>query len=114
MDWRTGKVFLPLGLTIIFFIFISNVVGMVTTIVVNDVSWWKSPTSDPGLTLTLAGLIVVLSHYYGVRVKGFKEYGKDYFRPTPIIDRKSTRLNSSHVAISYAVCCLKKKTRIDK
>src|SRR5690625_5611688 len=27
------------------------------------------------------------------------------------IDRKSTRLNSSHVAISYAVCCLKKKTQ---
>src|SRR5207249_6448707 len=26
-------------------------------------------------------------------------------------DRKSTRLNSSHVSISYAVCCLKKKTR---
>src|SRR5699024_12404308 len=24
-------------------------------------------------------------------------------------DRKSTRLNSSHVSISYAVCCLKKK-----
>src|SRR5690625_5356027 len=27
------------------------------------------------------------------------------------IDRKSTRLNSSHVAISYAVFCLKKKAR---
>src|SRR5690625_6156448 len=26
-----------------------------------------------------------------------------------MIDRKSTRLNSSHVAISYAVFCLKKK-----
>src|SRR5690625_6576765 len=26
-------------------------------------------------------------------------------------DRKSTRLNSSHVAISYAVFCLKKKKR---
>src|SRR5690625_6891945 len=26
-------------------------------------------------------------------------------------DRKSTRLNSSHVAISYAAFCLKKKTR---
>src|SRR5699024_12555094 len=26
-------------------------------------------------------------------------------------DRKSTRLNSSHVSISYAVFCLKKKTR---
>src|SRR5699024_12344007 len=27
----------------------------------------------------------------------------------PKIDRKSTRLNSSHVSISYAVFCLKKK-----
>src|SRR6266851_772713 len=26
------------------------------------------------------------------------------------IDRKSTRLNSSHITISYAVFCLKKKT----
>src|SRR5256885_10167120 len=26
-------------------------------------------------------------------------------------DRKSTRLNSSHLVISYAVFCLKKKTR---
>src|SRR5690625_4374913 len=30
---------------------------------------------------------------------------------TLIRDRKSTRLNSSHVAISYAVFCLKKKYR---
>src|SRR5207249_10149774 len=29
--------------------------------------------------------------------------------PTEVIDRKSTRLNSSHVSISYAVFCLKKK-----
>src|SRR5690349_22015542 len=27
----------------------------------------------------------------------------------PVLDRKSTRLNSSHVEISYAVFCLKKK-----
>src|SRR5439155_10362245 len=30
--------------------------------------------------------------------------------PPVTLDRKSTRLNSSHVAISYAVFCLKKKT----
>src|SRR5690606_39713706 len=30
------------------------------------------------------------------------------------IDRKSTRLNSSHVKISYAVFCLKKKNNIKK
>src|SRR5437773_5850215 len=28
----------------------------------------------------------------------------------PQVDRKSTRLNSSHITISYAVFCLKKKT----
>src|SRR5690349_23248748 len=28
---------------------------------------------------------------------------------TSLVDRKSTRLNSSHVEISYAVFCLKKK-----
>src|SRR2546426_5028664 len=29
-------------------------------------------------------------------------------------DRKSTRLNSSHLVISYAVFCLKKKKKIQK
>src|SRR5207248_11374416 len=29
-----------------------------------------------------------------------------------VVDRKSTRLNSSHRTISYAVFCLKKKTNI--
>src|SRR5699024_12642716 len=29
--------------------------------------------------------------------------------PPSTVDRKSTRLNSSHVSISYAVFCLKKK-----
>src|SRR3712207_7267456 len=31
---------------------------------------------------------------------------------TGILDRKSTRLNSSHANISYAVFCLKKKKKI--
>src|SRR5690625_6805143 len=34
-----------------------------------------------------------------------------YKRPGQHQDRKSTRLNSSHVAISYAVFCLKKKNK---
>src|SRR5256885_3574545 len=35
------------------------------------------------------------------------------FDPESLVggDRKSTRLNSSHLVISYAVFCLKKKTR---
>src|SRR6266487_1335553 len=31
--------------------------------------------------------------------------------PEPVTDRKSTRLNSSHPSISYAVFCLKKKIK---
>src|SRR2546427_98902 len=41
--------------------------------------------------------------------------GNTYFDPNLLyqfkIDRKSTRLNSSHSQISYAVFCLKKKTK---
>src|SRR5688500_14602103 len=35
-------------------------------------------------------------------------------RIAPLTDRKSTRLNSSHLVISYAVFCLKKKIRKKK
>src|SRR5690349_23865662 len=38
-----------------------------------------------------------------------------FFRTEPgPADRKSTRLNSSHVEISYAVFCLKKKNKLGK
>src|SRR5439155_22694798 len=48
----------------------------------------------------------------GIRMKVSEKgavsiYGMGRFPVT--LDRKSTRLNSSHVAISYAVFCLKKK-----
>src|SRR6266496_5568520 len=36
----------------------------------------------------------------------------DCVAPPAGIDRKSTRLNSSHVEISYAVFCLKKKKQV--
>src|SRR5690606_40595625 len=39
-------------------------------------------------------------------------YGLAKTRCLPTLDRKSTRLNSSHVKISYAVFCLKKKKNI--
>src|SRR5437660_2606608 len=40
---------------------------------------------------------------------GFHAAGLSAFITCAYQDRKSTRLNSSHVAISYAVFCLKKK-----
>src|SRR5699024_1921636 len=40
----------------------------------------------------------------------FRDAHKD-FSDQNTVDRKSTRLNSSHVSISYAVFCLKKKRK---
>jgi F-type H+-transporting ATPase subunit a len=81
MDWETGGRFHILGLTLIMYIFVSNMLGLPFAIVYDHELWWKSPTADPVITLTLAVMVVALSHYYGVKIKGAKEYGRDYFRP---------------------------------
>src|SRR5699024_12759296 len=48
--------------------------------------------------------------YQTLRIKDYKNILKDWEIEDIILqDRKSTRLNSSHVSISYAVFCLKKK-----
>ncbi|MGM8215020.1 F0F1 ATP synthase subunit A [Bacillaceae bacterium W0354] len=85
MDWKTGKQFLPLGLTLLFYIFVGNILGVMFMVVYDGELWWKSPTADPSITLTLAVLVVVLSHYYGVKIKGGGNYLKDYVKPVPLL-----------------------------
>src|SRR5690625_6502459 len=46
------------------------------------------------------------------RAKQFIQPAAEEYAMVSSQDRKSTRLNSSHVAISYAVFCLKKKNDI--
>ncbi|MEH7111089.1 F0F1 ATP synthase subunit A [Neobacillus niacini] len=81
MDWKDGGRFHVLGITIIMYIFVANMLGLPFSVVVDGVLWWKSPTADPAVTLTLATLVVGLSHYYGVKLKGAKAYGKEFFKP---------------------------------
>src|SRR5256886_17140988 len=58
----------------------------------------------------LLSIIPGLGHIYkGHRLAGFLWMGGAM--PAGILDRKSTRLNSSHSQISYAVFCLKKKKK---
>src|SRR5438552_9828158 len=54
------------------------------------------------------GESVLLAWFYLVAVLGFAFFFSSLFKR----DRKSTRLNSSHQIISYAVFCLKKKKRL--
>src|SRR5690625_6365556 len=46
-----------------------------------------------------------------IKVVWIPQAGKNAYLLSILEDRKSTRLNSSHVAISYAVFCLKEKSR---
>src|SRR5437588_9109588 len=46
--------------------------------------------------------------------QGERAAGSGSDGPVPRRDRKSTRLNSSHTVISYAVFCLKKKKKKNK
>src|SRR5207249_6929394 len=66
-------------------------------ILVDDVS--QDKTVDVARSLGLSVVIHIQNRGYGGNQK------------TCYIDRKSTRLNSSHVSISYAVFCLKKKKK---
>src|SRR5436309_10927287 len=61
---------------------------------------WASLLVAGSIGMTLVGTVVPGLWYLRTTV------------PTRVIDRKSTRLNSSHVKISYAVFCLKKKKNI--
>ena len=82
MDWKTGGRFHVLGITLIMFIAVSNLLGLpLGGIVVNGDLWWKSPTADPVVTMTLATLVLVLTQYYGVKMQGTGGYTKTFFKP---------------------------------
>ncbi|WEK53972.1 MAG: F0F1 ATP synthase subunit A [Candidatus Cohnella colombiensis] len=100
MDWKKGKPYLALGLTLILYIFVSNMLGLPFSIISeqqgNEIptvfgqelvvtgvhehlawTWWKSPTADPAMTMALALIVIVLSHVQGIR-QNAKHYFKHY------------------------------------
>ncbi|MFE8698066.1 F0F1 ATP synthase subunit A [Cytobacillus sp. FJAT-53684] len=81
MDWKDGGRFHILGITLIMYIFISNMLGLPFSISYDHTLWWKSPTADPAVTLTLAALVIALSHYYGIKLTGVKAYGSTFVKP---------------------------------
>src|SRR5690606_41318932 len=69
------------------------------------------------LTLLSRAIVQTLQRFYMTvaLILDHPQYGLDAEELESlctVIDRKSTRLNSSHVKISYAVFCLKKKQSI--
>src|SRR5689334_24138917 len=72
-----------------------------------------SGISTIGSSALYAPIYNRLANYGGSQPMGGNEFPADYYPPSSggqgLGDRKSTRLNSSHSSISYAVFCLKKK-----
>src|SRR5690625_5462334 len=62
-----------------------------------SIHWWYLGRRHAWLMTTFSGVMLLFAQFYPVWWDN--------------VDRKSTRLNSSHVAISYAVFCLKKKNK---
>ncbi|MRN54246.1 F0F1 ATP synthase subunit A [Paenibacillus monticola] len=108
MDLKKGKPYISLGLTLILFIFVSNLLGLpfsvVTEVTEGPVSvfghvieatrnmvpgdhvellWYKSPTADINVTAGLAIIVFVLMNYLGIKLNG-KHYFKHYIEPFPI------------------------------
>lgn len=82
---KKAEYFLPLGVTLIMFIFISNMLGLPFAVVVDHELWWKSPTADPHVTMTLAITVMFIIHFFGIRFTGIGGYIKGYFKPNPVL-----------------------------
>ncbi|TVY09287.1 F0F1 ATP synthase subunit A [Paenibacillus cremeus] len=105
MDMKKGKSFLMLGITLIMFIFVGNMLGLPFGIVteVNTpqpmfgiteqelhhaheagkhiaLAWWKSPTADVAVTMALALMVIFMVHFLGL-TRNTHHYLKHYVEP---------------------------------
>src|SRR5437867_5345818 len=62
-----------------------------------------------GRSSSIEGAPALRAQSCSTEIARLRSGNSDQFRPRLERDRKSTRLNSSHRTISYAVFCLKKK-----
>lgn len=79
---------LTTGIALFMYILISNFMGIpfaIVTDVEHPVLWWKSPTSDAHVTMTLAIMMIAYSHFIHLRMHGFKNYFSSYFKPFKLL-----------------------------
>jgi F-type H+-transporting ATPase subunit a len=72
LDERNRKYF-PLVITIFLFIWLSNILGIIPFL--------SEPTKDLNTPLSFGIIGFIISHYAGIRTKGFKAYATEYFQP---------------------------------
>ncbi|WP_283678560.1 F0F1 ATP synthase subunit A [Lentilactobacillus sp. Marseille-Q4993] len=83
----SGEMGKNLGLwafTLFLFILIANQLGLFLHVDVSGVSYVKSPTADPVITLTLSLMTLTFAQYLGVRTLGYKRHFENYLKPFSI------------------------------
>lgn len=76
-----------LAFTLFMFLLVANNIGLVTKVVVgDDITLWKSPTADPIVDLTLALMMIILTHMFAVKRFGVKGYiVNSFFKPVAFL-----------------------------
>ncbi len=75
-----------IAFTLFLFILISNEMGLTIQVAFGDVTYVKSPTANPIVTMGLALLVIGLANFVGVNKLGFKGYFKTTFlSPMPAL-----------------------------
>jgi F-type H+-transporting ATPase subunit a len=73
-----------MNFTLFSFLLIANTIGLVTKISSpDDVAFWKSPTANPVIDLTLAALVIIMANTLGVQKFGFSKYLRVAFWKAP-------------------------------
>src|SRR5699024_12327942 len=75
-----------------------------------NVSYYQTPEMD----FDLGGKTIKVVSWWDMEMQPDNPDNIKKIENLEALDRKSTRLNSSHVSISYAVFCLKKKTQTER
>lgn len=75
LSWtKYGRSLWALGLSLISLIAVANTIGVLIEITYDNVLYINSVTADPTFTFTLAGTMILFTHYYGYKYKGAKHY----------------------------------------
>lgn len=75
---------LSAGVVLLMYIFISNLLGIPFSVKIGggqSYVWWKSPTADAHVTMTLAIMVIAYTHFIDIRLHGFKHYFQSFLNP---------------------------------
>jgi F-type H+-transporting ATPase subunit a len=74
---------LSAGVGLMLYLFIANIMGIPFSIIVGEehAVWWKSPTADAHVTMTMAIMLIVYTQFIAIRTHGFKKFVLSFFKP---------------------------------